>query len=41
MENQQKQVIHLYEFEQQSINENLTSKLIAEALKPYFGDKVP
>lgn len=41
MESQQKHVIHLYEFEQQSVNEKELSKLILDSLKPYFGDKSP
>jgi hypothetical protein len=41
MESSDKQVIHLYEFQQQSINEKEMSKLIKEALQPYFGDNPP
>ena len=41
MEGQQKHVIHLYEFEQQSINEKELSKQILECLRTYLGDKNP
>jgi hypothetical protein len=41
MDTPDKQVVHLYEFEQQSINEKELSKLIKDALQPYFGDKAP
>lgn len=41
MDGQQKQVIHLYEFEQESINEKELSKQILECLKPYLGERSP
>lgn len=35
------QVIHLYEFDQQSINHKELTQRILEALRPYIGEKVP
>ena len=35
------QVIHLYEFDQQTVNQKELTQKILEALKPYLGSKEP
>ena len=41
MQGSRNQVVHLYEFDPQSVNQKELTQNILEALKPYLGGKAP